>query len=146
MKLIGGEWSRGDIIALLALAVGAIGVVPILQGWLSLSQSPSTIRMTKEVKSGQLNVGCGQDASIETPEILFGKDPRDIDAQASWINTDKIKSSNQGIDYIADKSSASQLNSVKAHGNITGLDFEFLNCPGGGHGTLDLRVSWTEDK
>jgi hypothetical protein len=35
---------------------------------------------------------------------------------------------------------------VVAEGSITGLDKQLFNCPGGGHGTLTLHVTWTEEQ
>jgi len=164
MKLMGGDWSKGDILAGLGLIIAAVGVVaailaipgmPKIAHWdsePSVKQSddlspgkaipePSAakpVRKAGDVTSGQVNFGCEQTLPVETPAVSFGKNPREINAKPAWANTANVKVQNQSVSNVEDV------------GTITGLDLQNLvvakNCPGGGHGELTLHVTWTEDQ
>ena len=175
MKLLGGDWSKGDIIAVLGLIIAVIGVVaailaipgmPKIAHWDSepparqsvdsssaevtaAPPAPKPVQKTGDVTSGQVNFGCEQTLSVETPLVSFGKNPRDIDAKPAWANTANVKAQNQSVANVEDPVDH-RLVGVKAVGTITGLDLQNLvlakNCPGGGHGELTLHVKWTEDQ
>lgn len=175
MKLVGGDWSKGDFLAALGLIVAAIGVVaailavpgmPKIAHWdsePSVKQSdnsspakvtpaqptPKSVQKTGDVTSGQVNFGCEQTLPVETPVVAFGKNPRDINAKPAWANTVNEKAQNQSVSNVEDPVDH-HLVGVKAVGTITGLDLQNLvvakNCPGGGHGELTIHVTWTEDQ
>src|SRR5579864_8596399 len=119
MKLRGGEWSRGDFLALLGVIVAVVGVVvavltvpgmPKFLHWDSDSsakdaerpkteptfQAPATRRVqkTRDVTSGQVNFGCDQSLPVETPIVYLGKNPTAIESQPAWANTDNVKTQN----------------------------------------------------
>ena len=104
---------------------------------------------TKDVSSGSVDFGCEQTLNAETPEIEVGPSARNIDAVAVWSQLDNAKSYNQAVVYLRDPANQHVI-AVKATGTITGLDTQqlafFKNCPGGGHGSLDLHAKWTEDR
>lgn len=168
MKLLGGKWSRGDLLALLGVvaAVLAIPGMPKLFHWDSESSTRPAenggtagskptlpalkpVQKTRDVSSGQVNFGCDQSLPVETPVISFGKNPRNIESKAAWANTDNVKTQNQSVVNV-EGSSDHQVAGVKATGTITGRDSQNIvgvkNCPGGGHGELTLHVTWTEDE
>jgi hypothetical protein len=175
MKLMGGDWSKGDFLAALGLIVAVIGVVagilaipgmPKIAHWdsePSVKQSdnsspakvtpaeptPKSVQKTGDVTSGQVNFGCEQTLPVETPVVSFGKNPRDINAKPAWANTANVKAQNQSVSNVEDPVDH-HLVGVQAVGTITGLDLQNLvvakNCPGGGHGELTLHVTWTEDQ
>jgi len=169
MKLLGGQWSKGDLLALLGViaAVLAIPGMPKLLHFDSDSSSkhvetPGTItdvkpatppakpvQKSRDVTSGQVNFGCDQSLPVQTPVVSFGKNPRDIDAKPAWANTDNVKTQNQSVVNVEDPADH-HLVGVRATGSITGRDSENIlgvrNCPGGGHGELTLHVNWTEDE
>ncbi len=164
MKLLGGKWSRGDLLALLGViaAVLAIPGMPKLFHWDSDSSSTHVetpakpippalkpVQKARDVTSGQVNFGCDQTLPVETPVILFGKSPRDIKALPAWANTDNVKAQNQSVVNVEDPADH-RVVGIKATGTITGRDSQSIlgvkNCPGGGHGELTLHVSWTEDE
>jgi hypothetical protein len=163
MKLRGGEWSKGDIIALLGLVVALAGVIAAIlavPGMPKLvhfdseapvkSVTPATKSVAKsaDVTSGQVNFGCDQTLPVETPVVRFGKNPRDISAKPAWANTDNVKTQNQSVANIED--AEHRVIGLKASGSITGRDRQnilgVMNCPGGGHGELTLHVTWTQDE
>jgi hypothetical protein len=164
MKLLGGKWSRGDLLALLGViaAVLAIPGMPKLFHWDSDSSSihvetpakPLTpalkpVQKARDVSSGQVNFGCDQTLPVETPVILFGKNPRDIKPLPAWANTDNVKAQNQSVVNVEDPTDHHAVG-IKAIGTISGRESQSIlgvkNCPGGGHGELTLHVSWTEDQ
>jgi hypothetical protein len=106
MKLMGGEWSGGDLLALLGVLVAIAGVLvatltipgmPKVFHWDSdstakppgaasavpktESPAPTPVKKTRDVTSAQVNFGCGQSLPVETLVIYFGKNPRDIDSR-----------------------------------------------------------------
>jgi hypothetical protein len=170
MKLRGGEWSKGDVLAFLGLLVAVVGVaaailgipgMPKLVHWDSESpvkqeSQPAATpalpakRVTKaaDVTSGQVNFGCDQTLPVETPLVSFGKNPQDIAAKPTWANSDNVKTQNQSVSNVEDANH--HVVGVKAFGSITGHDSQYVlgvkNCPGGGHGELTLHVTWTQDE
>jgi len=176
MKMTGGEWSRGDLLALLGIAVAIVGVVVAV---LTLPGMPKVfhfdsdsspkrveppgsvtdgkaaiptakpVQKSRDVTSGQVNFGCDQSLQVQSPVVSFGKNPRDVDAKPVWANTDNVKTQNQSVVNVEDAADH-HLVGVKAAGTITGRDSDNIlgvkNCPGGGHGELTLHVSWTEDE
>lgn len=162
MKMLGGDWSKGDLLALIGVMVAIVGIwvahrdtanTDIGQG---AGSSPSggqaaavaattrRVPRSADVSSGQLNFGCEETGQAKTPEVFFGAKPADIQPRAEWVQTDNVKGQNQQVVY--DRDSQSQLKGVLAEGSITGLDKQVFNCPGGGHGTLTLHVTWTEEQ
>ncbi len=115
MKLLGGKWSTGDLLALLGVvaAVLAIPGMPKLFHFDSDSSSkhfetpgtttdtkpavptPKPAQKVRAVTSGQVNFGCDQTLPVQTPVVSFGKNPRDIESKAAWANTDNVKASRQ---------------------------------------------------
>jgi hypothetical protein len=100
-----------------------------------------------DVTSGQVNFGCDVTLPVETPVVSFGKNPKDIDARPSWVNTDNVKTQNQSIVNVEDPADH-HIAGVKAVGSISGRDsqtiaFGVKSCPGG-HGELTLHVMWTQ--
>jgi hypothetical protein len=168
MKLLGGKWSKGDILALIGVAAAVLAIpgMPKLFHWDSdksqqVQASDTTTRenpqaaiarrvpKVRDVSSGQVNFGCDQSLQVETPVVSFGKNPKDIQAHANWINTDNVKDQNQSVVNIEDPVDR-HVTGVKAVGPITGRDSEVIlgvrNCPGGGHGELTLHVTWTDEE
>ena len=175
MKLMGGDWSKGDILAGLGLIIAAVRVVaailaipgmPKIAHWdsePSVKQSDDSspakaipappaakpVQKTADVTSGQVNFSCEQTLPVEAPVISLGKNPREINAKPAWANTANVKVQNQSESNV-DDAIDHHLVGVKAVGTITGLDLQNLvvakNCPGGGHGELTLHVTWTEDQ
>jgi hypothetical protein len=84
--------------------------------------------------SGQVNVGCEQTSSTSV-NWNAPDGASQLNATAVWVLTSNLKSQ-----------SATALTSglvATASGSITGLDKGFLgNCPGGGHGTLQLSGTY----
>jgi hypothetical protein len=163
MKMLGGDWSKADLLALIGVLVAVIGiwiahrdtakpeVGNTMAGSSPSSGQPAAVTAPKkrvprsaDVSSGQLNFGCEETKQAKTPEVSFGANPADINPRAEWVQTDNVKGQNQQVTY--DKDSQNQVRGVLAEGSITGLDKQLFNCPGGGHGTLALHVSWTEDQ
>jgi hypothetical protein len=169
MKLLGGEWSRGDLLAVIGVvaAILAIPGMPKLLHWDSDSSSthietpetttvpkstiaaPRPVQKARDVSSGQVNFGCDQSLQVQTPLVSFGKNPRDVVSRAVWANTDNVKTQNQSVVNVEDPTDH-HLAGVKGVGTITGRDSEYIlgvkNCPGGGHGELTVHVSWIEDE
>ena len=169
------DWSKGDVIALIGVGVAIVGCVagvlaipgmPKLFHWDServlkqatggVGEPQSTtksqaksIQRERDVSSGHVNFGCDQTVSVETPEVHFGANPKDVIAQPQWAGLDNVKAHNQSVAKTEDPS-LQHLTAVKAIGSITGLDSQNVlgvkNCPGGGHGELKLHVTWTEDE
>jgi hypothetical protein len=174
MKLVGGEWSRGDLLALLGVLVAIGGLLiatltipgmPKVFHWDAESSvkqpvaasavpktetpAPAPVRKTRDVTSGQVNFGCDQSLPVETPAIYFGKNPRDIDSRVAWANTDNVKMQNQALVKV-EVSPDHPSGGMKGVGTIAGRDSQNIlgvrNCPGGGHGELTLHVVWIEDE
>jgi alkyl hydroperoxide reductase subunit AhpF len=91
-----------------------------------------------------VNLGCEETQSVKTPEVFFGTNPGNIQFRPEWLQTDNVKSHNQEVIY--DKDPANHVKGAFAQGSITGLDKQLFNCLGGGHGTLALHVTWTEEQ
>lgn len=165
-----GKWSWAGFLTLVGViaAILAIPGMPKLFHWDTeppvkhegpleptgskpLPAPPKPIQKVRDVTSGQVNFGCDQTlSSVETPVVLFGKNPRDIVPKPFWANTDNVKSQNQSVINVEDPSDH-HLSGVKAVGSISGRDSQTIiggikNCPGGGHGELTLHVTWTEDE
>jgi hypothetical protein len=92
MKLLGGQWSKGDFLALLGViaAILAIPGMPKIFHWdrdaphgpamIADPKIPPPVRIPKSaaVTSGQVNFGCEESKDVQTPEVSFGKNPTDI--------------------------------------------------------------------
>jgi hypothetical protein len=88
--------------------------------------------------SGQLNVGCGDNA---TTSVSWNLPPnaRLVNASAAWENTDNLRGQSQQAGV--------QGTTAIATGVISGRDREWTgNCPGGGHGELVLSGTYIIDK
>jgi hypothetical protein len=111
------------------------------------SPTVQSVSRTKDVSTGQVNFGCQQTLNVETPEIEFGPNPRNIDAKTEWVSMDNhVKSYAASTKDVLDPASQRRLG-IEGVGTITGLDRDIVkNCPGGGHGTLTLHASWVEDQ
>jgi hypothetical protein len=163
MKMLVGDWSKADVLALIGVLVAVIGIwiahrdTPKPEVGNTMADSspssgqPAAVTATKkrvprsaDVSSGQLNFGCEETKQAKTPEVFFGANPADIQPRAEWVQTDNVKGQNQQVTY--DRDSQNQVKGVLAEGSITGLDKQVFNCPGGGHGTLELHVTWTEEQ
>jgi hypothetical protein len=170
MKMLGGDWSRGDVLAFIGVLVAILGIwIAHRDTVTSGAKLPSEahestagsggasgktagmdhpaikiVHRVADVSSGQVNFGCEENRQAKTPEVFFGVNPAEIQARTECVQTDNVKGHNQEVVY--DKDPASHVRGVLARGSITGLDKQFLNCPGGGHGTLALHVTWTEEQ
>ena len=164
MKMLGGDWSRGDLLALIGVLVAILGIWIAHRDTTTSEQLPgrvhessgggrdeatphpatTVIPRSADVSSGQVNFGCEETQSVKTPEVFFGANAGDIQPRPEWVQTDNVKGHNQEVIY--DKDPANHVKGVFAQGSITGLDKQLLNCPGGGHGTLALHVTWTEEQ
>ncbi len=165
--MLGGDWSRGDLLALIGVLVAILGVwIAHRDTTTSEQQQPGRVHesggdargeaigtphpattvvpRTADVSSGQVNVGCEVTQAVRTPEVFFGPNPGDIRPRPEWVQTDNVKGHNQEVIY--DKDPTNHVKGVFAQGSITGLDKQLFNCPGGGHGTLALHVTWTEEQ
>lgn len=163
MKMLGGDWSKGDVLAFIGLLVAVVGIwiahrdttktdvdhaiansAP--SGGPPATVAPTTKRVPRsaDVSSDQINFGCEETKNGKTPEVIFGTNPADIQPHAEWVQTDNAKGQNQQVLY--DRDSQNEVKGVSAEGSITGLDKQVFNCPGGGHGTLALHVTWTEEQ
>lgn len=143
MKMLGGDWSRGDLLALIGIlvAVFGIGIAHIDTGKTDLGQPnrpsapnsrsstsggepaavPATIKRVAraaDVSSGQLNFGCEETRPAKTPEVFFGTNPADIQPATQWVQTDNAKGQNQQVVY--DRDAQNQVKGVSAEGSITG--------------------------
>ncbi len=87
--------------------------------------------------SGSVNVGCEQGGSTSVSYTLPA-DASEINCTAGWINTDKLKSQNQTACAVTGQVAT-------ASGTVYGIDkqcFVACNCPGGGHGNLQIAGSY----
>lgn len=114
------------------------------------SPGVQTVTRTKDVSSGQVNFGCEQTLDpVETPVVEFGPNPSNVDAKAEWASMDNVKSYIATTKDVFDPANQ-HIRGVKGSGTIRGLDYQDFkiakNCSGGGHGTLNLHVSWIEDQ
>ena len=90
------------------------------------------------VRSGQLNVGCGDSASTSVSWTL-PPGAREVNESASWQRADGLKNNAQSV--------VVQGSVVIATGSISGQDRQWTgNCPGGGHGELVLTGSYVIDQ
>jgi hypothetical protein len=168
--MLGGAWSKGDVLALVGVLVAVLGIWvahrdtarpedgeadeihnPSVGSGESQTKGTGTGRLaTKavtrnaDVSSGQVNFGCEESQQVKTPEVFFGANARDIQPRTEWVQTDNAKNQNQQVIY--DRNGGTDVRGVLAQGSITGLDKQVFNCPGGGHGSLALHVTWTEDQ
>jgi hypothetical protein len=97
-------------------------------------RKPSVVpRESFRISSGQINVGCG-DTVPGSVQFAIPQGATDVQARASWQHTDNLRNMAQTV---------SPPNGVlTAAGTITGLERQFFNCPGGGHGELVLEGSY----
>lgn len=111
------------------------------------SPAAQSVPRRKDVSTGQVNFGCEQTLNVETPEIEFGPNARQIDAKAEWGSMDNhVKSYVASTKDVLDPTSRRR-RGIEGVGTITGLDRDIVkNCPGGGHGTLTLHATWVEDQ
>ena len=81
-----------------------------------MTQSPAlkATPKTANVTSGQVNFGCDQTLSVQTPVVPFGKNPRDIVTKPAWTNSDGVKTQNQSVSNVEDAD-----HYVPGHQNIT---------------------------
>src|ERR1035441_9399007 len=153
MKLLGGKWSRGDLVTLLGViaAVLAIPGLPKLFHWDTerpphvrdtdpvtsnpnhIQTPPEHVVRVRDVSSGQVKFGCDQTLQIVTPPILFGNNAKNIKTRAVWLNTDNVKAQSQTVVQMEDPTDH-HIIGVKAVGPISGRDSQallgFKNCPG----------------
>jgi hypothetical protein len=135
-----GQWSKGDVLALIGVvaAILAIPGMPKLLQWDSEKSShveasgaagttappkpapaaPVRVPIVRDVSSGQVNFGCDQTLPVETSIISFGKNPKDIETRAAWLNTDNVKTQNQAVVNIEDPADH-HVSGVKAMGSIS---------------------------
>jgi hypothetical protein len=170
MKMLGGAWSKGDVLALVGVLVAVLGIwvahrdtarpedgqpaqvhKPSVGSGESQTKAAGTgylatkvVTRSADVSSGQVNFGCEQTQQVKTPEVFFGANARDIQPRSEWVQTDNAKGQDQQVIY--DRNGGNNVRGVLAQGSITGLDKQLFNCPGGGHGNLALHVTWTEDQ
>ena len=170
MKMLGGAWSKGDVLALVGVLVAVLGIwvahrdtarpgdgqpAQVHKPSVGSSDSPTkgtatgdlatkAVTRSADVSSGQVNFGCEETQQVKTPEVFFGANARDIQPRPEWVQTDNAKGQNQQVIY--DGNAGTHVRGVLAQGSITGLDKQVFNCPGGGHGNLSLHVTWTEDQ
>jgi hypothetical protein len=146
-----GPWLRGDLIAFASFIATCLAVpgMPRFLPWgadvpADSSQGSSSAHTSKsrDATSGQVNFGCGETLTVETPPIMFAVRAENLRPQLTWANTSNAKTANQKVAEI--KNGNDQLIGLKGLGSITGLDTQFLNCPGGGHAELVLHASWSE--
>ena len=164
MKLLGGERSRGDLLALLGVIAGVLAILgmPKLLHWDSdpspkqvetpvkpITAPSKAVPKAGDVTSGQVNFGCDETIPVQTPTISFGKNPRDIKPLPAWANTDNVKTQNQSVVNV-EIPGDHHITGIRATGTITGRDSQntlgVKNCPGGGHGELTLHATWIEDE
>jgi hypothetical protein len=84
--------------------------------------------------SGQVNFGCNESRSVN---VAWNAPPgaEQINATASWVNTDNVRSQDQHVVITG--------NTAAASGVISGRDREWTgNCPGGGHGELLIQGTY----
>jgi hypothetical protein len=107
MKLLGGDWSRADLLALIGVLVAVVGIwvahrdtAKTDSTYLASDSSrsagevavvPATkkrVPRSADVSSGQVNFGCEETKLAKTPEVSFGQNPSDIQPHAEWAQTD----------------------------------------------------------
>jgi hypothetical protein len=94
-------------------------------------------------QSGSVNVGC-EDGGSTSVAYTLPLSATEINCTAGWINTDHLKNQDQTACAVTGQT-------AKAEGNIRGLDNQCIggglipricNCPGGGHGTLQIAGTY----
>jgi pimeloyl-ACP methyl ester carboxylesterase len=92
---------------------------------------------SQSISSESVNFGCEQ--TVETHvEFPLPDGAQDVGSTAHWNDIDHAKSHNATVEHDE--------KFVRAKGSITGVDKQFFNCPGGGHGTLVLDVKLNTKK
>jgi hypothetical protein len=123
--MLGGAWSKGDVLALVGVLVAVLGI------WVAHrdtarpedgeadeihkssvgsgeSQTKETgtghlankaVTRNADVSSGQVNFGCEETQQVKTPEVFFGANARDIQPRTEWVQTDNAKNQNQQVIY-----------------------------------------------
>jgi len=88
---------------------------------------PAAKRVSKigDITSGQVNFGCDATLPVETPVVSFRKNPKDIDARPTWVNTDYVKTQNQSVVNVEDPANH-HITGVKAVGSISGRDSQTI--------------------
>lgn len=81
-----------------------------------------------------VEVGCEGITPEIRVEFAVPDDAFEIQHSCAWVGVDNVKEHNC--------STTASGRTVTATGRISGLDTEFGNCPGGGHGTLQLSGSY----
>ena len=117
MKLLGGSvWTRGDAIALvsailgvLAIVVGVLALPGAPRIWppdavASAASAPSTVARrvprSQTISSNQVNFGCEETMSVQTPFIDLGRNPRDVVPAAKWEGVDNTKDLKQDVEPV----------------------------------------------
>lgn len=99
--------------------------------------APTPVQSTFSNTSGEVQVGCNHSAST-TVTWSGPEGAGQITPGWAWVETDKLKA--QTANAVTTGTSAS------ATGTITGLDEQcagpFCNCPGGGHGKLNVSGTY----
>lgn len=91
-------------------------------------------------RSAYISVGCESSAST-TVSWNIPKDAQQLNGSARWVNTDNLKQESANATPNG--------TTIVAQGTIVGLDtqgFIVKNCPGGGHGTLEVFGTYYLDK
>jgi hypothetical protein len=88
--------------------------------------APVRVPRIRDVSSGQVNFGCDQTLPVETSVISFGKNPKDIETRAAWLNTDNVKTQNQAVENIEDSADLMSLASRRQDQSPAGIRRAFL--------------------
>ena len=102
MKMLGGDWSRGDLLALIGVLVAILGIwIAHRDTTTSEQEQPSRVHESRggsrgeatphpattvvprsaDVSSGQVNFGCEETPPVGIPEVFFGANPGNIQPQ-----------------------------------------------------------------